>query len=267
MNVARRNEPVATDQIYSDVASFGGGYEAAQLFIGTETRVCDVFGLRTDGDFINTLNDVIRKRGAMDKLISDRAQVEVSHKVKDVLRHLCIKGWQSEPHYQHQNAAERKYQDIKRYTNSVLNATGAPGEAWFHCIEYICFIMNRTAIQTLHWRTPLERLTGTTPDISMVYRFCFWDEVYFKRDESSGKNFPSMSNEEKGRFLGFSESVGHMMVYKILTSNDKIIFRSRIRTDNLRRNFRIDDQHTRNIVSTRGEGINVARSMAVIDPD
>ena len=76
-----------------------------------------------------------------------------------------------------------------------------------------------------------------------------------------------MSNEEKGRFLGFSESIGNMITYKVLTSNDKKIFRSRIRAGNLRRNLRIDDQHSRNIVSTRGQGSNVARSMAVIDPD
>ena len=88
---------MATDQIYSDVASFEGGYEAAQFFTGTESKVCDVFGLHSDGDFINTLRDMIRKRGAMDKLISDRAQAEVSNKVKDILRHMCIKGWQSKP--------------------------------------------------------------------------------------------------------------------------------------------------------------------------
>ena len=29
MNVSRRNAPVATDQIYSDMALFGGGYEVS----------------------------------------------------------------------------------------------------------------------------------------------------------------------------------------------------------------------------------------------
>ena len=137
MNVMRRNEPVATDQVYSDVASYDGGYEAAQFFVGVHTKVCDVFGLRSDQDFVNTLNDVIRKRCAMDQLVSDRAQVEVSERVKSVLIHLCIRIWQSGPHYQHQNAAERTYQDVKRNTNSVLNVTGAPPETWFYCLEYV----------------------------------------------------------------------------------------------------------------------------------
>ena len=47
------------------------------------------------------------------ELSSDRAQLEVSKKVKDILRHLCIDDWQAEPHFQHQSFAERHYQDIK----------------------------------------------------------------------------------------------------------------------------------------------------------
>ena len=45
----------------------------------------------------------------MPKLINDRAQVEVSNKVQDILRNYLIKDWQSEPHNQHLNAAERHY--------------------------------------------------------------------------------------------------------------------------------------------------------------
>ena len=134
MNVSRRNEPVSTDQIYSDTPSFDGGYTVAQFYTGYNTKVCDIFGLKTEKDFITSLHDMIRKREEMNKLISDRAQVEISNKVKDVLRHFCIKDWQSEPHFQHQNAAERRYQDVKRNTNTVLNIKGAPGEAWFYVL-------------------------------------------------------------------------------------------------------------------------------------
>ena len=40
-------------------------------------------------------------------------------------------------------------------------------------------------MESLNWRTPHERLTGSTPDISMIYRFRFYDRVYVKRDEST----------------------------------------------------------------------------------
>ena len=47
-----------------------------------------------------------------DVLVSDRAQVEVSKKVHDVLRFLCIKkDTQSEPYQQHQNSADSFCED------------------------------------------------------------------------------------------------------------------------------------------------------------
>ena len=54
-------------------------------------------GMKSDKEFVNTLLEEIRKRGAMDKLISDSARVELSKRVIDVLRALMIENWQSEP--------------------------------------------------------------------------------------------------------------------------------------------------------------------------
>jgi hypothetical protein len=53
----------------------------------------------------------------MHNLISDRAQLEVGKKFKDILRHLCIDDWQTEPHFQHQSVAECCYQDNKEKVN------------------------------------------------------------------------------------------------------------------------------------------------------
>ena len=143
--------------------------------------------MKTDGQFVNTLEDVIRKRGAMDMLITDGARAEISKRVLDILRAYAISNWQSEPHYQHQNFAENKYGDIKTLINMVLNSTGAPDYTWFLCMQYVIFIMNHIALKKLKWRTPLETLTGQTPDISMIKNcgFRFYDPVYFKRVASS----------------------------------------------------------------------------------
>ena len=116
------------------MVAIGGGYTCAQFFVGRNTSFCDVYGMQTDSQFIHRLLDVIRTRGAMDTLISDRAQVEISNKVLDVLRHLCIEDWQSEPHFQQQNPSERKYRDVKHKTNRVLNKTGAPDKTHGCCV-------------------------------------------------------------------------------------------------------------------------------------
>ena len=101
------------------------GSIAAVIFVGTETQVTDVYGIKLDKQFINTLEDNITHRGAPHKLISDSAHVLIGNKVQDILHTLCIDSWQSEPYQQHQNAAERRYQTIKRAANHVLDCTGA----------------------------------------------------------------------------------------------------------------------------------------------
>ena len=60
--------------------------------------VSDVYPLKRDSEFLSTLQDNVRIRGAMDKLISDRAQVEIDQRVHDFLRTYCISDWQREPH-------------------------------------------------------------------------------------------------------------------------------------------------------------------------
>ena len=92
-NVKRRSEPVATDTVYSDTPAMDDGSTCAQLFVGTKTLVTDVYGMKTDKQFVNTLEDNIRKRGAMDNIISDSAQSKISNRVKDILRALFIDDW------------------------------------------------------------------------------------------------------------------------------------------------------------------------------
>jgi hypothetical protein len=210
-NVTRRSEPVATDTIFSDVPAIDNGSTCAQLFVGRHSLVTDIYGMKSDKEFINSLEDNIRKRGAMDKLISDRAMAEIGNKIKDILRALHIDDWQSEPHHQHQNFAERHYATIKSRTNLILNRTGAPGSTWLLCLEYVCFLYNHISNQQLGWKSPLQLLTGETSDISILLYFTFYEEVLYSKHTST---FPSDATEEAGYFVGFGESVGDVMTLK-----------------------------------------------------
>jgi hypothetical protein len=163
-NVKRRNEAVvATDMIYSDVPALGtNGITNAQVFVGRDSLIIDVFGVKSSAQFVNTLLDVIRHRGAMDKLISDNAASEASKRVLDVLRHLMIEQWQSEAHLQHQNFAERHWQDLnlKCLTTWLMAYKNVPKDLWLLCLEYVADIMNITAVQSLNWQTPLQCQTS-----------------------------------------------------------------------------------------------------------
>jgi hypothetical protein len=55
------------------ILTLDNGARAAQLFVGQTSLVVDVYGIKTDKEFVNTLEDNIRERGAIDKLISDYA--------------------------------------------------------------------------------------------------------------------------------------------------------------------------------------------------
>ena len=68
------------------------------IFLGTKTLVADFYGMKTEKQFVKTLDNNIRKRGAMEKLISDSAQSETVNRVKDILRALFNDDWKSEPH-------------------------------------------------------------------------------------------------------------------------------------------------------------------------
>ena len=263
-NVWRRNEPVATDTIFAQVPAIDtNGQTQAQLFIGRKSLVSDAYGMKTEAEFVNTLEDNIRKRGAMDKLISDGAKVETSRRVKEILRALIIDDWQSEANYQHQNFAEHRWRHIKKQVNWYMNWRAVPDYAWLLCLQWVCDVMNHTAEKSLKWRPPLEVLRGQTIDISILLQFLFWDVVYVVRYPDAvyhGQVGSNKSSEIRGRFVGFAWNVGHALTYKVLTDDThRIICRSRLRLDkNGENNLKLDreapKEPTRSVIQSKHDG-------------
>ena len=231
-NIPRRSEAVATDTIFSDTPAVDDGSTMAQFFCGRDTLVCDAYGIKSTKQFINTLSDNIRKRGAMDTLISDGGKYEISKRVTDLLRSLFIQDYQSEPYHQHHNKAENRFGLAKRYTNTVMNTSGCPAFCWLLCLQYICVVLNHLASPTLQGICPVQALEGTTPDISFLLHFSFYEPVYYRIDSSEPDlNFPSSSNEKKGYWVGFADNQGDSLTWRILTEDtQKIIIRSGVRS-------------------------------------
>ena len=155
----------------------------------------------------------------MDKLTSNSATVEISARVKDILRALCINDWQSKPHFQHQNFAEQRWQHLKHNMNWYMNWRNVDPNCWLLCMKCVADIMNMTAKKSLGWRTPLQVLTGQTNDISIALCFLFWDVVYVKRCKNqhySGQVGSTSSSEIRRRMVGFSWDCGHHLTFLIL---------------------------------------------------
>jgi hypothetical protein len=67
---------VATDTICSDTPAIDCCVTSAQLFVGTKTHTADVYPIKSNKQFVNTLLDNITQCGA---------QVEISERIKQVL--------------------------------------------------------------------------------------------------------------------------------------------------------------------------------------
>ena len=231
-NIPGRSEAVATDTIFSDTPAVDDGSTMAQFFCGRATLVCDADGIKSTKQLINTLSDKIRKRGAIDTLISDGGKYEISKRVTDLLRSLFIQDYQSEPYHLHQNKAENRFGLAKRYTNTVMNTSGCPACCWLLCLQYICAVLNHLASPTLQGICPVEALQGTTPDVSFMLHFSFYEPVYYRIDSSEPDlNFPSSSNEKKGYWVGFADNQGDSFTWRILTEDtQKIIIHSGVQS-------------------------------------
>jgi hypothetical protein len=59
VNVCRRDEPMATDTIQSDVPAIDGGEKYAQIFVGMKSLVTDVHGMKSPAQFPSVLTDKI----------------------------------------------------------------------------------------------------------------------------------------------------------------------------------------------------------------
>ena len=159
--------------------------------------------------------------------IKDTFNVTTRHGTAPHIQH-----YHSEPYHQHQNKAENRFGLTKLYTNTVMNTSGCPACCWLLCLQYICVVLNHLASPTLQGICPVQALQGTTPDVSFMLHFSFYEPVYYRIDSSEPDlNFPSSSNENKGYWVGFADNQGDSFTWRILTEDtQKIIICSGVRS-------------------------------------
>jgi len=137
MNVHRRREAIGTYSLYPDTLAIDNGSTSTPIFDDVESFAT---GMKTDKQFVTTLEDVIPQCGAPTKLISDREQVEISNKVLAILHALVIGDWQCEPYYQHQNITEHHWQTVKHIADTIVDRTGSPPYTCLLALIYASFV-------------------------------------------------------------------------------------------------------------------------------
>ena len=141
----------------------------------------------------------------MTKVISDYAKVEISNKVKDILRMYHSSSWNSETYHHNQNPAERRYCTLKSWTNTIMNRSGAPADCWLLYMIHASYILNHLSCEALAGNAPLGMLYGVSPDISIILLYTFYQPVFYATHNQS---YPSASEERAARWVGFGEHVG-----------------------------------------------------------
>ena len=113
-----------------------------------------------------------------------------------------------------QNAAEKAIGECRKEWYRLCMKKNPHPRMWDYGVKWTAQIMQRTAFAGPMGKciTPLEWLTGVTPDISEYLDFQFWDWVCYKEQAGTGVN-------KIGRFQGVALDVGNPMCYNILTGN------------------------------------------------
>ena len=116
------------------------------------------------------------------------------------------------------NQEEGPIREVKRRFYQVMLKKRLPKCLWDFVLDWICEIDNMTVNSSRYTngRTPLDIITGITPDITEYLDFGFYDWVVFK--QNAGVDTPKI-----GRWLGVSHWIGQLMTYWILPASGILI--------------------------------------------
>lgn len=213
-DVKRLRTTIATDTMDARVTSIQGD-RYCQVF-GSKDFFVDAFPIEGKGDAYEGLDEFVRKYGAPDWLIYDGSAEQGGRKSKfqRLVRKYHINPKVTEPNRSNQNPAEGVIRELRKKWYRTIFRTNCPRRLWSYGIPHVAKIMSMTASYSgnLDGRTPLEAITGETPDISEYLDFGFYDRVWFKQDAGIGE-------VRLGRFLGVSHRTGSLMSYWVLPAS------------------------------------------------
>jgi hypothetical protein len=171
------------------------------------------------------LRQFIRDYGVPEQLTFDGSAEQVKPKTEFMkqIRDHHIDYHIIEPYRPQQNRAETVIREVKKRWFRQMTRRKVPKRLWDYGIVWACEIMSLTSNSSfsLEGQTPMEQITGETPDISEYLDFGFYDWVWYKENAGLGENCI-------GRWLGVAHRVGNLMSYWILTVTGRVIARTTV---------------------------------------
>ena len=213
--------------VYSDTFFFQTksvrGFTCAQIFV-TDTYFAQTYNMQSKSEAAYKLELFVQEYGLPKMLLTDNAMEETRGMWERVVTKLLIPQRTTEPHSGWQNKAEAEIRELKKSLRRIMHRYRCPEPLWCFALDYVTKVRQITARPVLQYRTPVEILTGDTPDASEYIHFDFYSWIKF-RD-------PIITPEEPlqlGKWLGVAQNVGQAMCYYVLKSNGYIVARTTVR--------------------------------------
>ena len=210
----------ATDTIWADIKSLNQ-HKYSQIY----THKCG-FAISypldsMTGDNIGlSLQDFVHDYGIPNHLTFDGhpSQVGQGSLFMKNVRKYGIQYHVSSPRRPEQNPAEGGIREIKRRWYRIMTKKDVPRRLWDFGLNWVCETGNITVSSSRYadGRTPIEIITGETPDISEYLDFSFYDWVTYRSNAGLGEL-------SLGRWLGVSHKIGQLMSYWVLTEKGRVI--------------------------------------------
>ena len=169
------------------------------------------------------LKQFIAEFGVPDRIICDSSGEQTGKRTEfaATVRKHGIDLHLMEPDRHNQSKVEGVIRELRKRWFRVMLKQRVPNRLCDYGIRWVCEIMQHTASNSgrLQGRTPLEQLTGDTPNTSEYLDFSFYDWCWYNDNAGLGET-------KLGRWFGVSHHVGSLMSYWILTLKGHVISRT-----------------------------------------
>ena len=129
----------------------------------------------------------------------------------------------TEPNRHNQSKVEGVIRQLRKNWFRTMHRKRVPRRLWDYGLKWVSEVRVRTSSDAtdLKGRTPLERVTRDTVDISEYLVFGFYDWCWYHENAGLGPT-------KIGRWLGVAHRVGGLMSYWVLTVNSTVIARTTV---------------------------------------
>ena len=200
------------------------GNKYAQVF-ATDFHFSAVYPMESKGMAGDALKQFIADFGVPDQIICDgsKEQTKRGTTFMEQVRKHHIDLHTTEPGRYNQSKVEGVIRELRKSWFRTMHCKRVPKRLWDYGLMWVSEVRVRTSSDAmdLKGRTPLERITGDTVDISEYLDFGFYDWCWYHENAGLGPT-------KLGRWLRVAHRVGGLMSYWLLTINCTVIARTTV---------------------------------------